>query len=233
MLITAHSGCDGTPDNSFEFVRHAITLSVDALEIDIRKASDDTLVLSHDELLPDGSNVYCTLEEVFALIAPTGLKVNCDLKLAGLEKAVMDLAKKYDLLQRLIFSGTVSAELRDNLPQVYEAVEVFINCDMLVPEIMTYMEAEQPPGDALLCKALFLCREKGFRVMNLYYKLCTPEVVRLARELDVKLSVWTVNEETEIRSLLPCDLYNMTSRCPGLVRKLAEEIENPAMQTKR
>ena len=34
--ITAHSGSDGTPDNSMEFVHYALTTSADALEIDVR-----------------------------------------------------------------------------------------------------------------------------------------------------------------------------------------------------
>ena len=33
-MITAHSGADGTPDNSLVFVRHALTLPVDALMFD-------------------------------------------------------------------------------------------------------------------------------------------------------------------------------------------------------
>lgn len=223
MLITAHSGCDGTPDNSLEYVRHAIALPVDALEIDVRKTSDGKLVLSHDEILPDGSNVLCDLDEVFALVAPTGKKINCDLKPAGIEKAVMDLAKKYGLLQRLIFSGTVSADIREEQPEVYQNVEVFINCDMLVPEIMDRMEAEQLPCDDLLKEALCHCQKKGFAVMNLYYKLCTPSVVEAARGLGVGLSAWTVDTEEWIKSLLPYRLHNMTSRRPMLVKGLAEE----------
>lgn len=226
MLITAHSGSDGTADNSLEYVRHAIALPVDALEIDVRKTSDGKLVLSHDEILPDGSNVLCDLDEVFALVAPTDKKINCDLKPAGLEKAVMDLAKKYGLLQRLIFSGTVSANIREEQPEVWQNVEVFINCDMLVPEIMDRMQAKEPCEgrlEELLKEALCHCREKGFRVMNLYYRLCTPAVVEAARGLGIGLSAWTVNTEEWIETLLPYGLYNMTSRKPMLVKELADK----------
>ena len=44
-LITAHSGADGTPDNSMEFVRYALTLPVDAFEVDVRRCADGTLSL--------------------------------------------------------------------------------------------------------------------------------------------------------------------------------------------
>lgn len=233
MLITAHSGCDGTPDNSLEYIRHAVTLPIDALEIDVRKTPDGTLVLSHDEILPDGSNVLCTLDEAFALIAPTDLAVNCDLKPAGLEKAVMDLAEKHGLLQRLIFSGTVSTAIRQEQPEIFEKVQIYINCEELVPEIETRLHAGQAPGDELLMQSLRICAERGFHVLNLYYKLCTPAVVKLAHELGVGLSAWTVNEEAAIKTMLPYGLHNMTSRKPGLVRQLAEEAGIPATQTKR
>lgn len=53
--ITAHSGCDGTPDNSLEFVRHALQTNADALEVDVRKTKDGILAISHDAIL-DGQD---------------------------------------------------------------------------------------------------------------------------------------------------------------------------------
>ena len=49
LLITAHTGADGTPDNSLEYVRYALTTNADTLEVDIRPIDDGTLVISHDE----------------------------------------------------------------------------------------------------------------------------------------------------------------------------------------
>ena len=82
MLITAHSGCDSTPDNSMDFVRHALQLQVDALEVDVwRKCGK--LILSHDE--PVDMN-HPLLEEVFALVKEhPSMMVNCDLKEKGLD----------------------------------------------------------------------------------------------------------------------------------------------------
>ena len=167
--------------------------------------------------------MLCTLEEVFELVAPTDKKINCDLKPAGLEKAVMDLAKKYGLLQRLIFSGTISVNIREEQPDVFENVLICINNEELVPAIKDHWGGEVFPAEELLLEAVRRASEKGFRVLNTYYKLCTPAVVELAHELGVGISAWTVNKEEWIKSLLPCGLYNMTSRKPMLVKRLAEE----------
>ena len=108
VLITAHSGCDGTPDNSLEFVRHALQTNADALEVDVRKTENGGLAISHDPIAADQDAP--TLQAVFSLVAPTEKKINCDLKEPDLEEAVIGLAREQGLLQRLIFSGTVSLE---------------------------------------------------------------------------------------------------------------------------
>ena len=46
--ITAHSGSDGTPDNSLACVRYALSTDADAFEVDVRRLSDGTLALGHD-----------------------------------------------------------------------------------------------------------------------------------------------------------------------------------------
>lgn len=35
-MITAHSGADGTKENSLEFVKYAMQTGADALEVDVR-----------------------------------------------------------------------------------------------------------------------------------------------------------------------------------------------------
>lgn len=48
-IITAHSGCDGTEDNSLEFVTYALRSEAGCLEVDVRKGQDGDLILSHDD----------------------------------------------------------------------------------------------------------------------------------------------------------------------------------------
>ena len=62
--ITAHSGCDGTPDNSMEFVRYALASEGNCLEADIRRNRDGELILSHDETAEEAVR----LGQVFELL---------------------------------------------------------------------------------------------------------------------------------------------------------------------
>ena len=50
IMITAHSGCEGTPDNSMESIRKGIELGADCIEIDIRMDPHGEQRLTHNEL---------------------------------------------------------------------------------------------------------------------------------------------------------------------------------------
>ena len=77
IQITAHSGSDGTPDNSLACVEYALSTAVDAFEVDVRRLADGTLALGHDA----ADHTAPTLREVLALAAAKpGVRVNCDLK---------------------------------------------------------------------------------------------------------------------------------------------------------
>lgn len=76
-LITAHSGADSTPENSIEFVKYALTIDADVLEIDVRMGEKNNLVISHDQ----AGNDAVMLQEVFETIKPvSSVRINCDLK---------------------------------------------------------------------------------------------------------------------------------------------------------
>ena len=103
-LLTAHSGCDGTKDNSLEYINYALNLGADCLELDIRKDKSGTLVLSHD----DGP-AHVTLEEAFTMLANHPEKrLNCDVKQDGLELEVYSLARQKQVVGQIVFSGSIS-----------------------------------------------------------------------------------------------------------------------------
>ena len=92
--ITAHSGADGTCENSMEFVYYVLTTSADILELDVRRDKDHNLVIAHDET--DGGAV--SLRSVFTVMRKhTEMRMNCDLKEYGLELPVLRLAEECGL----------------------------------------------------------------------------------------------------------------------------------------
>ena len=93
-FITAHSGCEGTPDNSMEHVRAAVASGAEILEIDVR-SRDGVLYLWHDEKAdPFGDGCVLFSDFLDELKKTPAVRVNCDMKTDGLAAAVMEEAAK-------------------------------------------------------------------------------------------------------------------------------------------
>lgn len=207
-LITAHSGADGTPENSIAFVRYALTTDADAFEVDVRREKDGTLVLSHDALCGEH---YPTLHEALMLLKKhPSMKINCDLKEPGLEAAVLKLAEQMQLSDRLIFSGTVNYERVQQL-DAQDKVKIYANIEEQIPEM--YQRYREGNYDLALAEQVCVVyRKKGIQVINVNERLVTQNFWEILSENGIKLSVWTVNDENEITKMLRYGVYNITTR---------------------
>ena len=169
-LITAHSGCDGTPDNSLEFISHALRSGADALEVDVRAAQDGTLYLSHDR-----TDAACPkLSQAFQMLRSSPMRINCDLKQPGLEEAVLALAASQGVAGQLLFSGDVSTERMRRDPEVRS--RSLLNIQSIFPG-EGGLSLEQH-----LEELVRACRACGAAVINVSYETCTPLVLERLRE---------------------------------------------------
>ena len=107
-MITAHGGALGTGRNTQAYFDNIDKYQADAIEVDIWKKGD-LLYLSH---LPA---LFCakkklTLRYAFELVKQNGLLINCDVKMKGIVKDVVALAKQVGVEDQLIFTGSVRLE---------------------------------------------------------------------------------------------------------------------------
>lgn len=136
MLIWAHRGASAyAPENTLEAFQLAVDMKADGVELDVHFTKDGRVVVAHDakidrmsngqgaildytydELqifdfnnkLPGWKNVRIpTLEQVYALLAPTGLWVNVEIKAPNpaIAQACIDIAAKYGMTDRVIYSA--------------------------------------------------------------------------------------------------------------------------------
>lgn len=208
-ILTAHSGADGFPDNSSAYVRHALASGADALEIDVRRGGDGVLRLGHDST----DDALPTLAEVFAQLAQTpGKRVNCDLKEHGLEEAVCALARERGLAGRVILTGSSDADLYAASPLLRETAELWVNIEEYVPGVY---EPRDWTLDLLLAAAeeiLAVCARCSLSTVNVHYRLAVPPFAARLAAAGVGLSVWTVNEEADIRRFLAAGIHGLTTR---------------------
>lgn len=186
-MITAHSGCDSTGDNSMAFIEYALGLPVDALEVDVRRNARGELVLAHDEPPEDA----VSLAEVFDLLrARREKRINCDLKQKGLEADVAALAQKQGTAGQLIFTGDVNPALfRRGLAQ-YPGVIWYANLETLLPDFGRWQKSGPSQADIDARLETVLTKMAAYETSGLNWHFSLAERVwERARALGVGASV--------------------------------------------
>ncbi|MGI5895098.1 MAG: glycerophosphodiester phosphodiesterase [Candidatus Merdivicinus sp.] len=207
--ITAHSGCEGTDENSWEHIHAAKSSGADVIEIDVR-LNRQTLYLSHN--LPETVEKCLTLEQCFREVSASGMKINCDLKESNLEEWVLRLADQCGMRNRIILTGTVRPEFLADLP---DWAMVSLNLECLLPEIC----GERIKGNPSLSfsereKLLDKIRHFGVQSVNLNYRLLDSALLHDLCAEKIDISIWTINDSNLLQQYLQYPLQNITTRIP-------------------
>ena len=205
-IITAHSGCDGTEDNSLEFVTYALRSEAGCLEVDVRKGQDGDLILSHDD--NGGEGVF--LRNVFERMAQVPEKmINCDLKERDLEIPVYRMACHFHMEERLIYSGEVDPVHLEENKKNFEKARIFLNIENLYPDI--YKEEEQD-RERKLKETIEKAASLPVTCINAEYHILTDEIITFIKGKGLGCSAWTVNDEKELKRLMIRKAENITTR---------------------
>lgn len=196
--ITAHSGCDDTAQNSLEYVKHAVTTAADAIEIDVRKLKDGSMVLTHNE---SDSDSLVNLKTAFEYVVSSGKMVNCDLKEYNLEDDVLAVAKEVGLsTDKIVLSGSVTNPAEHN--KKYPMLKAYINAEEIIPGFYENLEKE---------KLIVACLAFGYDILNINYKFLDDEFINKCNEAGLKISAWTIDEPENIDKYFEKGIFNVTT----------------------
>ena len=205
-MITAHSGAEGTEDNTLESLHVMLSTGADAVEVDVM-SHDSALYLSHDPMIPQKK--YATLKDAFSILAAVpDILMNIDVKTAGLIDDIVLLARFAAVQNRIIITGDVG-------PGDYHAIKK--------NSIQLWMDEYLLPGSQRR-HPLRGVEQHGFWIVNTDIKRTDDLLLKKQPE---RFSVWTVNDEEAPRKLLPSGVKNMTACAPCLALGRLEEIQQP------
>jgi glycerophosphoryl diester phosphodiesterase len=244
-LVAAHRGGAALwPENSLTAFRGALALGVDALEFDVHLTADDEPVVIHDATLDrtttgHGAVRSLTLErlqavrllerpgaplaetvptlvQVLELARPTAVTVLPEIKLdlaraayPDVERRVVALLRAHGFLGRATVQSFDDATLRR-----VRALEPTLRTMLLVNRVRATTSASAPADPVRWAV------EIGATDLGVDFRLVDAALVAAARAAGVRLAVWTVNADDDLRRMGALGVDLVMSDRPDRARQL-------------
>ena len=223
-LIWGHRGASGhAPENTLPAFKMAADLGADGVELDIQQTKDGVIVVCHDETIDrtssgagwlkdftfeelrrldfsNGNAAYedvkiPTMEEVFYLLAPTGLTINIELKTGiifyeNIEEKILDLTKKMGWEDRVIYSSFNHYSVRK------------------IKELDPGAKVGLLYGDGPIDMPGYGRRLGADALHPAFYNLQYPDYMEDCRRYGLDVNVWTVNSTAD---LMQCREYGVNA----------------------
>lgn len=241
-LITAHTGCEGTAENSLASIVSGIEAGADAVEIDVRATADGVGILHHDPEIRVGTEervrvADITLEELRSLEAwrneangaqqaPVVLLdealavarkyetiVNLDVKDDSGIRPIVRAVERYGLADRIVLSGC-SAESAAAVTSADPGLRVLLNTETVD------VRADDDEYRSFLLRTYHDAVRARCCGLNIDYRMCREELVRFAHERFLPVSVWTVNTADDMRRVIELDAFAITTYEPRLLSEM-------------
>lgn len=226
-LVIAHRGDSSRAlENSLEAFRLALALPVDMIEFDLRKSRDNQLYVMHDKETgrTAGKNINIEqslsgeiasvklkngepiplLSDVLALVAgKVGLNIELKSEGAGALTAAHLAGSGYN--GPVLISSFKEREVQD-ARRALPTTPVSGIFDTFVPaEVNKY-------------------RSQGYGFISLRKKTVTRELVSACHDQKIKVYVWTVDKEDEIRRFIEWGVDGIYSNKPTVLKKVVDSL---------
>ena len=223
-LIWGHRGASGhAPENTLPAFQMAADMGADGVELDVQLTRDGVLAVCHDETIDrtssgagwlkdftfdelrsldfsNGNAAYedvkiPTMEEVFYLLAPTGLTINIELKTGiifyeNIEEKILDLTKKMGWEDRVIYSSFNHYSVRK------------------IKELDPGAKVGLLYGDGPIDMPGYGRRLGADALHPAFYNLQYPDYMEDCRRYGLDVSGWTVNSTAD---LMQCREYGVNA----------------------
>lgn len=208
FTVTAHTGCENTPQNSVESVKKAFMSGADIFEIDIRFDKKGTPLLSHDE--PKGNEPL--LDEIFSVFAKQkNILCNLDLKCTDNLKEISSVAKKHGVADRIFYTG-VGEDFVERVKTDTPEIPYFLNLSL---------KPKRNHTEKYISSVIEKVKKSGAVGINCNYKNVTKELIDSFHKNNLQFSVWTVDKEKLMFRFAEMNPDNITTRKPSLLKEIA------------
>jgi len=188
----------------------AIELKADYIEFDVHQSKDGEIVIVHDAYVShmDGQKYFIrdmimkeiksfdigegekipTLKELIKM-AKGNISLQCEVKGPNFSKDLIELLKQDNLIESSILSSFMFSELI-----ALQSLEPNLKLGLLIPSVIG--------SSHKLMKYTQKAINNNFYAIHPYFKLINEEFIKFAHNNGLKVNVWTVNEENNMRKLI-------------------------------
>ncbi|MEA4936655.1 MAG: glycerophosphodiester phosphodiesterase family protein [Paludibacter sp.] len=230
ISVIAHRGASAyETENSLAAFRKAFKLKADAIEMDIWRTTDDSLVVIHDRTTGRIANGNLIVPESTAADL-RALRLNNGEQIPFLSEAIRLLPKRKKMVIEIKNfkekgnAGTVFPMLSDLLKKSGRAndaiiisfgAEVLAEAKKYLPECKCYYLSGKEMAEEELINTCLKLKLDG---LNVHYKILTVSLAEKAKQAGLDLLVWTV-DDPELVKQARGKVSGITTNKPDVVRK--------------
>lgn len=210
FTVTAHTGCEGTEDNTIEAINAGISVGANIVEFDLNFNDDGEAFLAHDEIKENS----VSLKDAFETVAKhENICINVDCKSTKNLKVVSETAEECGILNRIFYTG-ISEEDVETAKRDTPEVPYYLNTDI---------DKSKKNDEEYINSLIEKTKELGAVGININFGGASEKMAELFHSQGLKVSVWTVNSTLDMHKVLALGCDNITTRQP---KKLIEIIES-------
>lgn len=230
-VITAHTSCMGTVPNTLESVMAGINNGADIIEMDVRATRDGIAVLAHDDSLETSlhglvkiedisykelqtCNIKIVkLEEALELIRDYNKTANLDLKTGTALEAMAGSVRSMGMTDSVVLTGC-GKEIALEIADRYKGFQVLMDVDT---EPLLTGNSDYGTMIKMWCKDAI---EASCSAFNIYYKICTEELMEYAAKRCLPVCIYTIDEEECMREYADMGVYSITTNRVDLLKSI-------------
>ena len=217
VQVLAHRGASRAErENTVEAFRRAAMMGADGVELDVRRAGDDVLVVHHDAHLGDGRVIrevasvdlpvhVPTLEQ--ALDACTGMWVNLEIKN---DESDPDFDPTEWVAERTMALLALRGESERWLMSSFR-IETMDRCRALEPHIRTAWLTSAVPDNVVQ-----LLTTRGHAALHPWVRLLTREIIEQCHAGGLQVNTWTCDDPDRMRELVEWGIDGICTNVPDV-----------------
>ena len=227
-IVIAHRGDSSHAlENSLEALRLALSLSVDMVEIDIRKSMDNELYVMHDKHTGRTSDKNVDIEqsrsdEISRVKLNNGEPIPTLKDVLGLFTGNVGL----NLEIKSEGAGRLAAEhLRDSGYRVPVLISSFLEKEILAVRGVAPFISTSGIFDTFTAQNLTAYCAKRYSLISLRKKTVSRELIIACHDHGLKVYVWTVDDEADMEKFITWGVDGIYTNKPSLLKEMLHGLQ--------